>query len=1324
MKKITILLGVFLFTITLSTLAQTFTFQFEKPQVQQTENGYSIILYENCINLGDEGLPEIPYQAIDLLLNQNQELINVKIISTDFYPVETGIKIKPAVKPVPVSKFNGKYVQAEEDQTVYASEKSYPASTIENLSTHFLNGHAIGSFTICPVEYIPAKQEVTFLKEITIQIETKSSKKAREASHLLRTSPGIERKITSVVENPNALDNYFYANTRDNDPYDLLIISNAALLPGFDDYVEYKVSVGFYVKTITVEDIYSQYTGQDDQEKIRNCIIDYYTNNGIGFVILAGDADPANPDDRIIPHRGFVALDDTDIPSDMYYSNLDGTWNDDGDNLWGEPAEADLYSEVSIGRICVDNPTEVENFLNKLTLYQNAPVVADVEKTLIIGESLNSTTWGGTYKDEIVNGSSANGYTTVGFPPNIIVTKLYEMLAMWNKSDVYNQFNNAGVNLMNHLGHSNVTYNMKMYNSDLTTSNFTNDGVTRGFVIGYSQGCYNGSFDNRGTGTSYGDDCFSEKFTTLETGEVACVTNSRYGWYNPGGTNSSSQYYDRLFFDAIFGKDISLIGDMNAESKEYDISYINNNSYWRWTAYELNLFGDPSMDVWTAPPTDIVADYPVSITIGSTQVSFDTDAPYARIAIVQDGELIGRGVADANGDVDVTFLTITNPAPLEISIIAHNKNRHLGSVLIISNQPYVVYESNQINDVLGNANGLIDYGESIYLSIGVTNVGDQPAYNTVITISTTDPYVTITDDNQNYGVIQAGQTVSVPDAFAFDVSADIPDEYEIAFDIVISGDDTWYADIELEAFAPVLSIGNIIIDDTVGGNANTNIDPGETIIVIIPSSNIGHSDCFEAEGVLSSTNQYITISEPSVFIGDMPNNSTNYVSFEVVVDDYAPIGDYVDISYSLSSGLYMEDISYSLTIGLIFESWESGDFSKFNWSTSSTWPWGIAQSGAQEGSYCVCSGDINNDETSNIMITYNCVSADDISFFRKISSEEEADYLRFYIDYELVDEWSGFLDWEEVACPVSAGVHTFMWQYEKNAEEKAGEDCSWIDYIVFPPTIVTACYPGPDTIICEGLTYQCDALAANFTALQWTTSGTGTYDDITILNPVYSPSEDDYEAGSVTLTLKAFSNLPCGDIVRNFILTFDPLPFTPVMPTGPDYVDLYYTTSSEYTIPVAPNADSYMWDLDPVAAGTISGTETNALVDWDLSFMGEAIISVKAVNECGESVFSEGFEVTVDNTVGLGNDPISLKINIIPNPNAGIFLLDITSPGEESYSLKIINTSGSVIFNEPHFIINKKYTRNFDIGNLNEGIYYLVLESNNVNIVRKLVIMK
>ncbi|MCK5839853.1 MAG: hypothetical protein KAG99_08390, partial [Bacteroidales bacterium] len=480
---------------------------------------------------------------------------------------------------------------------------SYPASTIENLSTHFLNGHAIGSFTICPVEYIPAKQEVTFLKEITIQIETKSSKKAREASHLLRTSPGIERKITSVVENPNALDNYFYANTRDNDPYDLLIISNAALLPGFDDYVEYKVSVGFYVKTITVEDIYSQYTGQDDQEKIRNCIIDYYTNNGIGFVILAGDADPANPDDRIIPHRGFVALDDTDIPSDMYYSNLDGTWNDDGDNLWGEPAEADLYSEVSIGRICVDNPTEVENFLNKLTLYQNAPVVADVEKTLIIGESLNSTTWGGTYKDEIVNGSSANGYTTVGFPPNIIVTKLYEMLAMWNKSDVYNQFNNAGVNLMNHLGHSNVTYNMKMYNSDLTTSNFTNDGVTRGFVIGYSQGCYNGSFDNRGTGTSYGDDCFSEKFTTLETGEVACVTNSRYGWYNPGGTNSSSQYYDRLFFDAIFGKDISLIGDMNAESKEYDISYINNNSYWRWTAYELNLFGDPSMDVWTAPPT-------------------------------------------------------------------------------------------------------------------------------------------------------------------------------------------------------------------------------------------------------------------------------------------------------------------------------------------------------------------------------------------------------------------------------------------------------------------------------------------------------------------------------------------------------------------------------------------------------------------------------------------------------------------------------------------------------------------------------------------------
>lgn len=1324
MKKATLLTTVFAVIFSLSAISQTYTYSFEKPVISPAENGYSQLLYDDCLNMGDPGNPEIPLMGVNILLPQYNELFSVEVVSITYFPQTEELAIKPAVKPVPLSQREHASIILQENKAIYSSDNVYPASVTGDISTHFLSGHGIGSFTICPIEYTPASNQVKFIKEITLKINTGKTRKALEANRFLKNSPRISQKLSTIVSNPSATSSYAYLPERDSDPYDLLIITSDALLPGFEDYVDYKTETGFFVKTITVEEIYATYPGLDNQDKIRNCIIDYYTENGIGFVILGGDGDPANPTDNIIPPRGFIADDDSDIAADMYYANLDGTWNDDNDNLWGEPNEWDLYSEVCIGRLCVDSLTELANFLNKVMLYQSSPVTADIEKGVMIGESLNSYTWGGTYKDEIDAGGTYNGYTTVGFPANFTIDKLYEMTAMWDKADVFDQFNNDGINLMNHLGHSNVTYNMKMYNSDLTTTNFTNDGVTRGFVIGYSQGCYNGSFDNRGTGSSYGSDCFAETFTALETGEVASIANSRYGWYNPGGTNSSSQYYDRQFFDAIFGDNLTLIGDAHADAKETDVSYMVNNSNWRWVAYELNLFGDPTMDIWTEVPTNIVADYPVSVPIGSSSVTIETDAPFARIAIMREGILYGRAIADANGDATVTFPMLTSPAPLEVSIIAHNKNRHIGSILVISDQPYIIYSAHQINDIEGNSNGQIDYGETIYLSLGLTNVGDQPSYNTTVTMTNSDPNITITDGTHNFGVIQAGQTVTVPDAFAFEVANNISDEYEIDFNFEISGDDTWYADVELMAYAPSLKIGSIIIDDTAGGNGNGNIDPGESITLYVESINAGHSDCFEALGFLESTSQYVTITESSVNIGEMPANTTSLAAYEVEIDDFAPIGDYIDLDYALTAGEYAVEFSFAYTVGLIFEDWESGDFSKFTWGSTSTWPWGMALSGAFEGDYAVCSGDIGNEETSNIMITYKCVVDDSISFFRKISSEEEGDYLRFYIDNVMIDEWAGMFDWKKFTYPVNAGTHTFMWQYEKNDEEKKGEDCAWIDYIVFPPTTVTINYPGTDTSVCVGETYQCDAVADNYTSLEWSTSGTGSFSDPTILSPVYTPSQQDYDDGSVTLELTAYSSLPCGDIVRDFVLSFDPMPSTPQIPEGPDYVDLYYNTTSDYLIEPAADADYYVWLIEPADAGVVTGSGVTGTVEWNMEYLGTAYVSVKGVNDCGESEFSESIEVTVNNTVGLLTAEPDYTFSVLPNPSAGVFHLSIISENDINVDIEVLNASGFKVYEQKNVQITHSFKEKLNLLHLNSGIYYIRIINEEHTSTRKIVIMK
>jgi hypothetical protein len=73
-----------------------------------------------------------------------------------------------------------------------------------------------------------------------------------------------------------------------------------------------------------------------------------------------------------------------------------------------------------------------------------------------------------------------------------------------------------------------------------------------------------------------------------------------------------------------------------------------------------------------------------------------------------------------------------------------------------------------------------------------------------------------------------------------------------------------------------------------------------------------------------------------------------------------------------------------------------------------------------------------------------------ISFFYKVSSERYFDYLRFYIDGVLQDEWSGNKGWTKVSFTVGAGRRTFEWVYSKDGSSSYGSDTAWIDGIVFP----------------------------------------------------------------------------------------------------------------------------------------------------------------------------------------------------------------------------------------------------------------------------------
>jgi hypothetical protein len=80
---------------------------------------------------------------------------------------------------------------------------------------------------------------------------------------------------------------------------------------------------------------------------------------------------------------------------------------------------------------------------------------------------------------------------------------------------------------------------------------------------------------------------------------------------------------------------------------------------------------------------------------------------------------------------------------------------------------------------------------------------------------------------------------------------------------------------------------------------------------------------------------------------------------------------------------------------------------------------------------------------------------------------------------------------------------------------------------------------GPNAAICENTAFTLSSASAQrYSSLQWTTSGSGSFNNSGILKPVYTPSAADIQNGFVQLTLIAQSISPCiGEATHSMVLT-------------------------------------------------------------------------------------------------------------------------------------------------------------------------------------------
>ena len=250
------------------------------------------------------------------------------------------------------------------------------------------------------------------------------------------------------------------------------------------------------------------------------------------------------------------------------------------------------------------------------------------------------------------------------------------------------------------------------------------------------------------------------------------------------------------------------------------------------------------------------------------------------------------------------------------------------------------------------------------------------------------------------------------------------------------------------------------------GNNNGIPEVGEDVLITIDVINNG---ILQAEGVtatLECADPDVIIPNPVISLENIDPQGNATGSFAVTL---AP----GDPGFPTTMALHLKDhdAHYTQTyiidfiVGAIMENFETGDFSQFPWTfsgnletgdfTAFDWVlegdenWQISSPGSS-GDFCAASGNIGNEEQTSLVLTATVLTETEFFFYKKVSSEDSYDFLQFYLDNQLMDQWSGESPWERITYTIPVGLHEFRWTYTKDTYSTSGSDKAWLDNIYFP----------------------------------------------------------------------------------------------------------------------------------------------------------------------------------------------------------------------------------------------------------------------------------
>jgi hypothetical protein len=779
----------------------------------------------------------------------------------------------------------------------------------------------------------------------------------------------------------------------------ILVIKHNMFDAAIQPWVDWKRQLGFDVSVVDVQD------AGPSANQIKTYIQNQYDqNDGLMFVQIMGDA--------------------PQVPT--------LSWGGGGsDPSFALLAGGDSYPDIYVGRFSAQTVAEIDTQILRSIEYErdlqadaswlhNALGIASNEGGGYQGDMGESDQ---QHMDLIRDDLLTYGYTTVD--------QMYQNYGATSAQVASNI--NAGRGFINYVGHGSDTswvttgFNINNVNS------LTNDDMLP-FIV--SVACVNGNFVSR--------TCFAEAWMRATnngnpTGAIGIYASTvNQGWNPP--MRGQDEVTDLLTTETKHR-----VGSLlyNGSSKMIEVYGSDGiDEYKNWT-----IFGDASLMVRTKAPVEPLVEYNPVLLIGMDSINVTTE-PNAKISLSNAGVIYGKAVADVNGSAVVNLDILPDqPMQLTMTIAAFNKVTHLGTVEVLpADGPYIIVTGVQVQD---DNNNIAEFNEIITVQVDMENVGSDPAQGVSVAVLTDDPYLSVLSTNELVDDIDANSVGSTVSGIDIQISDSVPDQHLATYtvEVTLSNNSVYAYEYDVLINAPAFQWGFLGIDDS-QGNGNGLMDPGETFHLSVPISNVGHASSLPLSTTIMINGGDAIVTPISEELPALEVGADASSLYEISLSSQVSPGTTIQITVMATSGTSTYLNTYSLISGVLLENFEAG-LGNFPWSfEGGDW---VISSGGYNSDMAIRSASIAHNQSTSMSITMTNPADGIISFWKKNSSEQNHDYLKFYINGMLKNQWSGEdADWSQVSYMVMAGTNTYRWDYVKDNSVSEGNDCVWIDDIIFP----------------------------------------------------------------------------------------------------------------------------------------------------------------------------------------------------------------------------------------------------------------------------------